>query len=106
MTYDASSSVREILTSTNTMEAQTKAKGQEWTNHGRRLYQEAQAKLQGLDVDSVQMQAIMALRTAFDFCPWSPVPWTSDKEQSDFEISSNIRQFAEFTLQQSWDNQV
>ena len=106
MTYDASSSVREILTSTNTMEAQTKAKGQEWTNHGRRLYQEAQAKLQGLDVDSVQMQAIMALRTAFDFCPWSPVPWTSDKEQSEFEISSNIRQFAEFTLQQSWDNQV
>ena len=106
MTYDASSSVREILTSTNTMEAQTKAKFQWWKNHGRKFYQEATAKMQGLDVNSLEMQAQMALKTAFDFCPWSPVPWTSDAPESEFEISSKIRQFAAFTLQKEWDKQV
>ena len=106
MTYDASSSVREILTSTNTMEAQTKAKGQWWKNHGRKFYQEATAKMQGLDANSVEMQALMALKTAFDFCSWSPVPWTSETPESEFEISSKIRQFAAFTLQTEWDIQV
>ena len=91
MTYDATAAVREILTSTNTMEAQAKAKGQWWKNHGRKFYQEATAKTQGLDVNSLEMQAQMALKTAFDFSSWSPVPWTSDAPESEFEISSKIR---------------
>ena len=104
--YEASSSIREILTSTNTMEAQARARGQEWTNHGRKFCQEATAKLQGLDVNSVEVQAMMALKTAFDFCSWSPVPWTSDVQESEFEIASKIRQFAAFTLQTEWNIQV
>ena len=106
MTYDATAAVREILTSTNTMEAQAKTKGQWWKNHGRKFYQEASAKMQGLDANSLEMQAQMALKTAFDFCPWSPVPWTSDAPESEFEISSKIRQFAAFTLQTEWEKQV
>ena len=115
MTYEASSNVREILMSTNTMEAQTKNTpwmydgrtiDKPWTNHGRRFYQETFAKLQGLDANSLEVQAGMALRTAFDFCSWSPVPWTSDVPESEFEIASKIRQFAAFTLQTEWDKQV
>ena len=106
MAYEASSSIREILTSTSTMESQAKATGQEWTNHGRKFYQEATAKLQRLDVNSMEVQALMALKTAFDFCSWSPVPWTSDVQESEFEIASKIRQFAAFTLQTEWDKQV
>ena len=104
--YDASSSIRELLTSTNTMEAEARARGQEWTNHGRKFFQEDTAKLQGLDVNSVEVLAMMALKTAFDFCPWSPVPWTSDAPASEFEISSKIRDFTSQTLQTEWDKQV
>ena len=106
MRYDASSSVREILTSTNTMEARATAKGQKWTNYGRKFYQEAVAKAQGLDVNSLEMQSMMALKTAFDFCSWSPVPWTSHALESEFEINSKIRRLAAFTLQTAWDKQV
>ena len=49
---------------------------------------------------------ILKLHFAFDFCPWSPVPWTSDVPESEFEIASKIRQFAAFTLQTEWDKQV
>ena len=97
------------------MEAQTKntpwmyngrTKDEPWINHGRRFYQETFAKLQGLDANSLEVQAGMALRTAFDFCSWSPVPWTSDVPESEYEIASKIRQFAAFTLQTEWDKQV
>ena len=32
--------LKEVLSSTSTIEAQAKAKGQEWKNYGRQIYQE------------------------------------------------------------------
>ena len=37
---EVSSFLNEILNSTSTIEAQAKAKGQEWKNYGRQFYQE------------------------------------------------------------------
>ena len=37
---EVSSYLNEILNSTSTIEAQAKAKGQEWKNYGRQFYQE------------------------------------------------------------------
>eukprot|EP00092_Neocalanus_flemingeri_P065524 GFUD01079698.1.p1 GENE.GFUD01079698.1~~GFUD01079698.1.p1 ORF type:complete len:1168 (+),score=312.67 GFUD01079698.1:40-3543(+) len=93
---DMISNIKEILYSTSTMESQAKERGQEWSNLGRKLFQE--------HTGSSEVQ--MAIKLAMDFSPWSPAPWTSHITESLQSMSAKVRQFNTITLLPAWKLQA
>ena len=86
------SHIQEILYSTSTLESQAKERGQDWSNLGRKLFQE--------HTGSSEIQ--MAIKLAMDFSPWSPVPWTSHNTESLQSMEAKVRQFNRNGLLQYW----
>ena len=108
--------LNEILNSTSTIEAQAKAKGQEWKNYGREFYQqqteasdmEMQVYKYGLHIcdGNVDVVGFTQAKTWMDFAAWSPVPWTSDQEEPVPVMASKARFLGMQTLQTQWNTQV
>ena len=87
--YEFSTTLRQILNSTSTLESQARQRGQPWKNLGREIYEEdtrncdtvkclvckQSKKLFPSDAPAV---AVMALKTGNDLVAWGPAPWTSD----------------------------
>ena len=93
---DMISNIKEIMYSTSTQENQAREQGQDWSNLGRKLFQEHTG------LSEVQM----AIKLAMDFSPWSPVPWTSPVPESIQSMANKVRQFTTNALLQAWKLQV
>ena len=93
---DMISNIKEIMYSTSTLENQAQERGQEWSNLGRKLFQEHTG------LSEVQM----AIKLAMDFSPWSPAPWTSPEPESIQSMAAKVRQFNTNGLLQAWKLQV
>lgn len=93
---DMIANIQEILYSTSTLESQAKERGQDWSNLGRKLFQEHTG------LSEIQM----AIKLAMDFSPWSPAPWTSHTTEPIQSMAAKVRQFNRNGLLQAWQLQV
>lgn len=82
-----------ILNSTSTIEAQARAKGQEWRNLGRQLF-------------DAKVSACPKAEVWWDHSGWSPAPWTSDQTEPLPLMAYKAMMLASKTLQAGWNLQV
>ena len=113
-----SSYLNEILNSTSTIEAQAKAKGQQWKNYGRQFYQEqtgaSDMEMQVLILKgntskcdrNVDVVGATQAKTWMDFAAWSPVPWTGQEEEPLPVMAAKARFLGMQFLQRQWEEQV
>ena len=115
---EVSSYLNEILNSTSTIEAQAKAKGQEWKNYGRHFYQE-QTGASDMDMQVLILKSNTSkydrnadvvgatqAKTWMDFAAWSLVPWTSQEEEPLPVMAAKARFLGTQFLQRQWEEQV
>ena len=88
--------IENIWLSTETLEKEASARGQDWENIGRKLWMEA--------TGTSEIQA--AIKFAMDLSPWSPAPWTSPLPESIESMSNVVRQFNINGLLQAWKLKV